>query len=291
MFTPDYLWLADDSSTPFPSPSAPFRGILALLAAISVAPELRLDELVIRPGTYNAYDHEGLSNWVFDRESPQLDVLESRCRSLKRLTLSISASGSLNEPPNLEKYWHRRLTRLIRAASNLEHVHLDIESADPAGMLIGETVNTGDPGSHSSPSADLEHCHYPHLKSATFMGADISYVNLIRFLRSHKSTLQFLRVEESSLHGGSWRQFLLTLRTDVDLLCLRSEASRGNFALKLDYVADDEYPGDWFLKRSLTEEVEQEAKGDPLMEYLKNATDEYPLVKDGGCTPPPRMFD
>jgi hypothetical protein len=299
IFTLDYLWLPDYEGLLCCSPSphsSPFRGVLAILGAVSATPQLQLDELVIKSGYNDGYSSNGLSHWFFAPPAPPIDELVSRCKFLKSLTLSISGSDAhvVDEVPELNTYRQGRLTRLIRAGmKSLEHVYLDIESADPVSMMIGGTTNSDDPESQSITDISQANGHYPHLKSATFMYADISYTALLRFMRSHKSTLEFLRLEEVELVSGTWRQFLHVLRTDAELCLMFKTDSpdRERFELKLDLLSDNERHGYWRPNQFSGSQPGEPHTGDVVMEYIRREIDEYPLISSGGDTPELRMFD
>jgi len=105
--------------------------------------------------------HAGLSYYFFQQWTANLAVLEQHFASLKHLTLSISDD---DYDRHIETYSRRHLTRLIRAAPNVETLYLDIDGDDPACMLLGDTSKVG-----RQPRLDpkLEK-HFLNLASVTF---------------------------------------------------------------------------------------------------------------------------
>lgn len=242
-----------------PRPFAPFRGLLSVVRALTVNPTLRLEEFIIKPGSYHPYEHEGLSHWFWRYPSPEIDVLESAFKSLKRLTLSISGASNLG----LERETWRRghLTRAVRAARDLEYVHLDIANANPVHILFGD-------GTEKPPMQPL-----PHLSVATFMSAELHYDSLVRFVLGHSSTLQTLRIEASELHEATWREFIHAFKYGGVL----RDARREDFELILEHITDDE---DLWLPIQ-----------DVLAKFIRDETMQDPLVECETYTPPERLFD
>lgn len=212
-----------------------FRSVQAICNVLANAPRVRLEDFAVKPAAvYDQAMHQGLCHHYFGQWTRELDILEQHFASLRSLTLSISRDGYDTLADKDEAPAFQNLTRLIKAARNVETVYLDIDDADPAATMLGMSDYPNSSLEAVSLSSHSER-HFRNLGAITFTYSTLRYGSLLQLLREYTSTLRYLRVDECNLEGGYWGDILDTLRYHFDFALLRSI---DRFKMVIDYVSD-----------------------------------------------------
>ncbi|MCJ1228961.1 hypothetical protein MMC12_005625 [Toensbergia leucococca] len=170
----------------------PFRGLLILLRALSNT-GTRIKKFMIRPSYEKFRDHmPGISHVLFQKWSPDLDCFVDVVKHLRVLHLVIS-SDEIGSGKITARLGH--LTRLLRAAAQLEDLSLEMTEMPTVGVL--------------DPSYT-----YPYLRKARFLEGNIDPERFLTFLRNHRATLQNLELYYCHLEISTWETTVALIKQE-----------------------------------------------------------------------------
>lgn len=183
----------------------PFRGFVILIRALANS-NTKIEEFVIRPqyrcGSENdGNSMRGISQNFFRFETPELDGLVQVFASLRKLVFVMSCDGIPMErfPGSAaDVSIQRNFRRVLQAAKKLEVLDLELPEQGVMRFL------------------DPYFC-FPRLKALRLVGGRVELLQLLRFVRTHRSqssTLQALSLAYCDSTTTSWRELIIRLRDE-----------------------------------------------------------------------------
>lgn len=170
----------------------PFRGLIILLRALSETKSCHIESFEIRPQYASKYgednDMRGISHYFFRQSSADLERFIAIVRCLRRLHLVISCEGSsraLHHPSAIGTIRRGNLTRALQAAEKLEELHLELPLPNVMKAIGTDT-------------------QFNRLKTLTLMQGVVEPLELLEFLKRHRSTVRSLSLSHCNSTSKSW---------------------------------------------------------------------------------------